>query len=72
MNGDGQLDYAEFTKYLSIGGVSERESEPVVSTNTATYLNRTKVDNHELLRPASCAYTIIRYGSTFAITYLDL
>ena len=47
MNGDGQLDYAEFTKYLSAhGGEAEGESEPgdpLVSTNTATYSNRTQV-----------------------------
>ena len=47
MNGDGQLDYTEFTKYLSAhGGEAEGESEPgdpLVSTNTATYSNRTQV-----------------------------
>ena len=48
MNGDGQLDYVEFTKYLSVHGVGEGESDepghPLVSTNTAIYSNRTKVE----------------------------
>ena len=47
MNDDGQLDYAEFTKYLSVHGVAEGEGEPghpLVSTNTATYSNRTEVE----------------------------
>ena len=46
LNGDGQLDYTEFTKYLSAAEEAEGESEPVdlVSTNTATYsTNRSQV-----------------------------
>jgi hypothetical protein len=47
LNGDGQLDYTEFTKYLLAHGVSEGEGEPgnppLLSTNTATYSNRTEV-----------------------------
>lgn len=55
MNGDGQLDYAEFTKYLSAHGGADGESEPedqLVSTNTATYSNRTQVH----VRPHFPAY----------------
>ena len=48
LNGDGHLDYTEFTKYLTSHGSSagrENESADLISTNTATYSNPSQVHN---------------------------
>ena len=41
MEGDGHLDYTELIKYLSDAPL--REAGELVSTNTATYSNKSKV-----------------------------